>query len=265
MKRIETEILSKKSKKEIQEELDIKTKELEQSNAELEQFAYIASHDLQEPLRIMTNYIGLLKKRYKDKLDKDANEYINLAIDAGNRMRTLIQSLLEYTRVNRIKPFEWIDTNETISIILEDINTSIKENNIIIRIDKLPEIYGDSVLINVLFQHLIENAIKFRRTKNPEIIISCKKENNEFLFSVKDNGIGINKKHSDSIFLIFQQLNSKEEFSGAGIGLPICKKIVERHGGKIWVESKLDEGSTFYFTISKKLKAPPDLPQGKED
>lgn len=234
-----------------QEELDKKTKELSRSNIELEQFAYIASHDLQEPLRTVTSYLELLEKRYKDKLDADANDFINFAVDGSTRMRILIQSLLEYSRVNRVKPFGWIDTNELLADVIQTLDSSVKESKATINMDNLPKIYGDQVLINQLFQNLIENAIKFRGAKSPEIIISGIEKNNEYLFSVKDNGIGIKKEHFGRLFVVFQRLHTKEEYPGVGIGLAICKKIVEKHGGKIWIESEMNEGSTFYFTIRK--------------
>ncbi|MGQ0829316.1 MAG: MASE1 domain-containing protein [Bacteroidota bacterium] len=230
-------------------ELNKKSEELARSNAELEQFAYVASHDLQEPLRMVNSYVQLLASRYKDKLDKDANDFIEFAVDGSTRMRTLIQSLLEYSRVNRIKPFEKIDVNEIINEVMHDLKDSIEKTHAIIKVDKLPVITGDAVLIGQLFQNLIFNAIKFKGPHDPEIIISGKKQNREYLFSIKDNGIGIQKEYSEKIFVIFQRLHSKEKYPGTGIGLAICKKIVERHGGKIWVESELGKGTTFYFTI----------------
>lgn len=238
-------------RKKIQTELDNKTKELARSNIELEQFAYIASHDLQEPLRMVTSYLQLLENRYKDKLDQDAKDFISFAVDGSNRMRSLIHSLLEYSRINRVKAFEIIDVNLLLKEVLENLSTSIKENNATIKIADLPKINGDPILINQLFQNLIQNAIKFRDARTPEIDISCKEEKDEYLFSVKDNGIGIQKEYIDKIFIIFKRLHSKEEYPGTGMGLAICKKIVERHGGKIWVESEFGKGSTFYFTIKK--------------
>lgn len=238
-------------RKKIQTELDNKTKELARSNIELEQFAYIASHDLQEPLRMVTSYLQLLENRYKDKLDQDAKDFIAFAVDGSNRMRSLIHSLLEYSRINRVKAFETVDLNLLLKQVLENLSASIKENNATIKIGDLPKINGDPVLINQLFQNLIQNAIKFRDARTPEIDISCKEEKDEYLFSVKDNGIGIQKEYIDKIFIIFKRLHSKEEYPGTGMGLAICKKIVERHGGKIWVESEFGKGSTFYFTIKK--------------
>jgi PAS domain S-box-containing protein len=234
-------------------ELKQKSEELVRSNKELEQFAYVASHDLQEPLRMVNSYVQLLAERYKDKLDEDANDFIAFAVDGSNRMRILIQSLLEYSRVNRVNPFTQVDVNEVIQKVLRSIGSTIEENKAVIKIDTLPSIVGDAVLIGQLFQNLILNAIKFKRVEPPEIIISGKKMNDaEYLFSVKDNGIGIPKEYSEKIFVIFQRLHNKSEYPGAGIGLSICKKIVERHGGKIWVESEPGKGSTFYFTIMEK-------------
>ncbi len=238
-------------RKRIQTELDNKTKELARSNTELEQFAYVASHDLQEPLRMVTSYLQLLEKRYKDKLDQDATDFISFAVDGSNRMRALIHSLLEYSRINRVKAFEEINLNVLLKEVLENLSTSIVESNAIIHIGELPKINGDPILINQLFQNLIQNAIKFRNDKKPEIDISCQEEKDVYLFSIKDNGIGIQKEYIDQIFIVFKRLNSKEKYSGTGMGLAICKKIVERHGGKIWVESEFGKGSTFYFTIKK--------------
>ncbi len=230
-------------------ELERKTHELMRSNTELEQFAYVASHDLQEPLRTVSSYVQLLASRYKDKLDEDANEFIDFAVDGSKRMRQLINSLLEYSRVNRIKPFEWINLTDVLDEIKHDMKEQIEESGAIISYKKMPEIYGDTVLIGQLFQNLIGNAMKFRGSKKPEIRIGSERKNGEFIFSVKDNGIGIPKEYSDKIFVIFQRLNGREKYPGTGIGLSICKKIVERHGGKIWVESEPEKGSAFYFTI----------------
>lgn len=236
----------------VEYDLKLKTQELTRSNAELEQFAYVASHDLQEPLRMITSYMQLLEERYKDKLDSDANEFIEFAVDAANRMRMLIYSLLEYSKVNRVQLFQTINTNNLLSEVLQDLSDTIKSNNATIKIEPLPEIYGDYVLIGQLFQNLILNAIKFKKEIDPEIIISAQKVNKEYVFSVKDNGIGIKKEHSKKIFEILQRLHSSDQYPGTGIGLAICKKIVERHGGTIWLESEVNIGSTFYFTIQRK-------------
>jgi PAS domain S-box-containing protein len=241
-------------RKKTENELKLKSEELVRSNAELEQFAYVASHDLQEPLRMVTSYVQLLERRYKDKLDSDANEFIAYAVDGSNRMRTLIQSLLEYSRVNRVKPFERINVNQIIDVVLQDLRETIQANKAKITVNQLPEIMGDSILIGQLFQNLIANAIKFKGDKDPEITISAERKENNYLFSVRDNGIGIDKEYSKKIFVIFQRLHSKDKYPGTGIGLAICKKIVERHGGEIWMESEKGEGSTFYFTIKEDNK-----------
>lgn len=230
-------------------DLEQKARELERSNSELEQFAYVASHDLQEPLRTISSYVQLLASRYKGQLDQDADEFIDFAVDGSKRMRQLINSLLEYSRVNRVKPFEWIHVKDIIKEIQTDMKDQITESGATIIHNGLPTIYGDSVLIGQLFQNLIGNALKFKGEAKPEIKITGKHKNGEYLFSVEDNGIGINNEYADKIFIIFQRLNSREKYPGTGIGLSICKKIVEKHGGKIWVESELGKGSKFFFTI----------------
>ncbi|HEY0029871.1 MAG TPA: ATP-binding protein [Bacteroidia bacterium] len=232
-------------------ELKEKTQDLIRSNTELEQFAYVASHDLQEPLRMITSYLQLIEERYKDKLDDDANEFIAFAVDGAKRMKNLIHSLLEYSRVHRVQKFDRIETNVLLDRVQQNLNSKIMENKVAIKIDKLPSINGDSVLISQLFQNLIENAIKFKGERDPEIKISGKKNEGEFLFSVADNGIGISEEYWDKIFIILQRLHSSEKYPGTGIGLAICKKIVEHHGGRVWLESKPEEGSTFYFTIKE--------------
>jgi signal transduction histidine kinase len=237
------------TKIEVEKELKQRTTELIRSNNELEQFAYVASHDLQEPLRMVTSYVQLLEERYKDKLDEDAKEFIAFAVDGTDRMRNLIHSLLEYSRVNKIRPYEKINLNHLLELILLDLKNQIQQSNTLIKVDELPTINGDPLLISQLFQNLISNALKFTHSKNPEIHISSKKTDNEYLFSISDNGIGISKEYSDKIFIIFQRLHTKDKYPGTGIGLAICKKIVEQHGGKIWLKSELGKGSTFYFTI----------------
>lgn len=238
----------------IEKELSKKSEELVRSNAELEQFAYVASHDLQEPLRMIMSYLQLLEKRYKDKLDEDAHDFINYAVDGATRMQTLIYSLLEYSRVNRIKPFEYMDLQDILSEVTKDLSIAIQESSAKIEYGSLPVIFGDKVLIGQLFFNLIANALKFKSDRPVEIHISGKRQGNEFLFSIKDNGIGIQKEYSQKIFTIFQRLHSKDKYPGTGIGLAICKKIVERHQGRIWIDSEVDKGTTFYFTIKSDLK-----------
>lgn len=243
-------------RKAIETELNKKSEELLRSNAELEQFAYIASHDLQEPLRMITSYVQLLEKRYSDKLDQDAHDFINYAVDGANRMQTLIYSLLEYSRVNRVKPFEYIDVHDILNEVMKDLGIVIKENMPDIQIGDLPVIFADRVLIGQLFFNLIANAIKFKSERPIKIFIEGKRVGNEFQFSVKDNGIGIQKEYTQKVFTIFQRLHTKDKYPGTGIGLAICKKIVERHEGRIWIDSEIDKGSTFYFTIKTDLKSP---------
>lgn len=227
-------------------------KQLISVNQELEQFIYAASHDLQEPQRMINSYLQLLEKKYADKLDQNAREYINYAIDGSNRMRTLILSLLDYSRISKERPFEEIDLNTLLKEVLDRLKPEIIKSNPIIRIEDLPAIYGDKILIGQLFENLLSNAIKFKCERSPEIIVTGKKEKDEYLFSVRDNGIGIQKEYAGKLFTIFQRLNTKEQYPGTGTGLAICKKIVEKHGGKIWFESEFGQGSTFYFTIKFK-------------
>jgi len=227
---------------------------LEQSNKELEQFAYVASHDLQEPLRMVASYTQLLEKRYKDKLDEDANEFIHYAVDGANRMQKLINDLLDYSRISmRGKDFINVDVNHVLGHVVSNLHLLIFEKSALITHDDLPIINADESQLIHLFQNLIENAIKFKKEDvSPRVHITCKTENDVCEFMVKDNGIGIDMQFHDRIFVIFQRLHSKELYPGTGIGLAICKRIVERHGGKIWFESKENEGTTFYFTLNKK-------------
>jgi light-regulated signal transduction histidine kinase (bacteriophytochrome) len=237
----------------VENKLAVTMDKLKQSNAELEQFAYVASHDLQEPLRMVASYVQLLERRYKGKLDSDADEFINYAVDGANRMRGLIDDLLTYSRVSRLgKPFEPVDLEATMEIVLSNLQASIRDANAVITHDKLPNIIADSGQLAQLFQNLIGNAIKFHGKEPPHIHVSVKSQETEYLFSVKDNGIGIDPQYFDRLFKIFQRLHTKQEYPGSGIGLVICKKIVERHGGRIWLESQVGKGSTVYFTLKKK-------------
>ncbi|WP_425450226.1 sensor histidine kinase [Virgifigura deserti] len=229
-------------------------KELERSNSELEQFAYVASHDLQEPLRMISSYCQLLQRRYKEKLDGDAEEFIGFAVEGAARMQRLINDLLAYSRVGtRGKPFEDTDCNDVLDAALSNLQTVVAETRAQIAHDPLPRISGDPVQLTQLFQNLIANAIKFRKPPPDEvpvaIQISAVLKDGDWVFSVRDNGIGIDPQYSERIFIIFQRLHDRSEYAGTGIGLAICKKIVERHGGRIWVDSAPGSGSTFYFTI----------------
>jgi PAS domain S-box-containing protein len=244
-------------RKQAEEALARQAQELTRSNAELEQFAYIASHDLQEPLRMITSYLQLLERRYSNRLDADADEFIGYAVDGANRLQRLISDLLAYSRVNtRGKPFELVDCATVMQHVLLNLKVAIEESGAVVTHDSLPQVMGDSQQLVQLFQNLIGNAIKFHADQPPQVHIGIQQLGNQprgevayWLFSVQDNGIGIEPRYFDRIFLIFQRLHNREEYPGTGIGLAICKKIVERHGGQIWVESELGKGSTFRFTI----------------
>jgi chemotaxis family two-component system sensor kinase Cph1 len=226
---------------------------LHQSNAELQQFAYVASHDLQEPLRMVTNYMGLLQRRYEEKLDADANEFIGFAVDGAKRMQQLIQDLLEYSRVGtRGKEFIPSDMSLLLDEALLNLQARIEETGAEISFSQLPTLAVDGGQTVRLFQNLIGNAIKYRDSdKSPKIRIEAKALAGvgNWLFQISDNGIGIANEDYERIFNIFQRLHGREEYEGTGIGLAICKKIVERHGGRIWVESTPRAGSTFFFTL----------------
>lgn len=239
-------------------ELKQKSEELTRSNKELEQFAYASSHDLQEPLRTIISYLQLLEQRYKNKLDAEADEFIHFAVDGASRMHALINDLLMFSRVGtRAFSFEKTDFSIILENVMDNLRFSIEENNTTVIMDnEIPVITADPLQMTQLFQNLISNAIKFKREQPVKITIAAKEVKSHWLFSVSDNGIGIDKQYREKIFLIFQRLHSREEFPGTGIGLAICRKIVERHGGKIWVESKLGEGSVFYFTIAKENVKP---------
>lgn len=228
--------------------------ELKRSNEELEQFTYIASHDLKEPLRMVTSYTQLLKKRYKDKLDSDANEFIDFAVDGALRMQNLINDLLNFSRVTtQGKVFEYIELQDSLNNAMQNLKVAIDESNAKITYDPLPKIKADRLQISQLFQNLLGNAIKYKREDSPKIHISITENKHEWHISISDNGIGIDPLYKEKIFVIFQRLHTKNEYSGTGIGLAICKKIVQRHGGRIWVESEIDKGSTFHFTIKKDM------------
>ena len=238
-------------RKKAEEELLQKSKELANSNQELEQFAFLASHDLQEPLRTITNYIGLFHKNYQLNLDKKSSEYLHFIMQASLHMQALINDLLEYSRIGRkeSKMID-IDVNKLLKSVLEEMSVTIKESKAIIAIEQLPEIQGYSNEMKSLFQNLISNAIKFIKPgSTPSINISGQEKEKELLFAIKDNGIGIDKQYFEKIFIIFQRLHTQKEYPGTGIGLAHCKKIIELHKGKIWIDSVLGQGSTFYFTI----------------
>lgn len=234
-------------------ELKAALKELKRSNMELEQFAYISSHDLQEPLRTIASFTQLLQRRYKGKLDTDADEFIDYVVDATIRMKEQINGLLEYSRVEtKGEQFELVDTNNLLIQTIKSLYTLIDESNAKIIYDDLPSVKGDSGQLQRVFGNLISNAIKFRKHEEPlKIHISAlnSEQNNEHIFSIEDNGIGIEKQYQNRIFTLFQRLHPMDVYKGTGIGLSVVKRIVERHRGRIWVESEFGKGSIFYFTI----------------
>ena len=228
--------------------------ELSRSNAELQEFAYIASHDLQEPLRAVSGYIKLLKTEYIDRLDSTAHEYVDSALDGAIRMRGLIEDLLTYSRVGtRELTLSKVDCHKVVQEVISNLPTLIEESQADIIDRDLPSIVADRTQLVQLFQNLLINAIKFRHPNTaPKIVIKAEStDNNHWLFSLTDNGIGIKTEYFDRIFKIFKRLHTSREFAGTGVGLALCRKIVKRHGGKIWVESKLGEGSTFFFTMAQ--------------
>jgi PAS domain S-box-containing protein len=236
--------------KERTNQLEVTLKDLKRSNQELQQFAYVVSHDLQEPLRMVTSFMSLLQKRYSDKLDQNANDFIYFAVDGAKRMQELIKAVLKFSRVGtRGKEFMPTDMNIVLSDVKLNLARLIEDINASITNDPLPVIYADKSQMIQLFQNLISNGIKFHNEKYPKIHISTKLIESDWIFSVKDNGIGIDSKNFNRLFVIFQRLHKKNEYKGTGIGLAICKRIVERHKGKIWVESELGKGSIFYFSI----------------
>jgi signal transduction histidine kinase len=225
---------------------------LSKSNQELEQFAYAASHDLQEPLRMIASYIDLLNKRNRDKFDQDSIDFIHYAVDGAARMRRLINDLLAYSRLGtKGKPFIMTDCGEVLAAALKNLEIAIKEIGASIHFSPLPQVNADGGQLIQLFQNIIGNALKFCKDRIPEIRVTAVDAGEFWQFAISDNGIGIDQKYFDKIFQIFQRLHSSQEYQGTGIGLAVCKKIVERHGGKIWVESKPGEGTTFFFTIPK--------------
>jgi len=233
-------------------ELQETAAKLARSNADLEQFAYVASHDLKEPLRAISGSVQILQERYSKTLNQDADEVIKHTVEGATRMQTLIDDLLTYSRLSiREAPLEPADCSQVVQTALANLETAIQESKAVISQDLLPVVKGDSTQLLQVFQNLINNAIKYRSERTLKVHVGVEEQATEWLFSVRDNGIGIAPQYATRIFRIFQRLHTRKEYSGTGIGLAVCKKIVERHGGRIWVESEPEEGSTFYFTLAK--------------
>jgi PAS domain S-box-containing protein len=234
------------------EELTSAVTNLERSNQDLEQFAYVASHDLQEPLRMISSYTQLLARRYQGKLDQDADDFIGYTVDGASRMQQLINDLLAFSRVGtRGKPLGPVSSQAALDLALENLQAAIEENQAQVTQDALPVVLADDLQLMQLFQNLVGNAIKFHSEKPPRIHVGVAAGEKEWVFAVQDNGIGIDPQYFERIFIIFQRLNKRDQFPGTGIGLAICKKIVQRHGGRIWADSKPGQGSTFYFTLPR--------------
>lgn len=240
--------------RELEQKVKDRTAELQASNIELERFAYVASHDLQEPLRMVSSFLNLLKTEAEGKLDKECEQYIDFAVDGAQRMKNLIQDLLQFSRAGTSKePVKDVDCNEilhSVNLIFESELTSLQGS---LKINPLPTVKGIQSQLQQLFQNLISNAMKYHNNRPPQIEVGCTEKNGYWQFYVEDNGIGIDPKYFDKIFILFQRLHTRTEYSGTGIGLAVCKKIIEKHGGRIWVESKPDKGSTFYFTLPKNI------------
>ncbi|HEX2869222.1 MAG TPA: response regulator [Ignavibacteriales bacterium] len=235
----------------VQQELKRKNLELERSNRDLELFAYVASHDLQEPVRNVSNYTTLLERRYRNAFDEKGQQMLAFITEGSRRMQDLIQDLLSYSRLSNVEnKFEMVDLNEVVSDSFKNLKAAIDESNAVIKTDRLPAVKAVRAQMLQLFQNLLSNAIKYRNpAKMPEIEIGCYKMGSKIVFFIKDNGIGIEKEYFDRIFVIFQRLHDRGSYPGTGIGLTICKKIIERHGGRMWVESEIGKGSAFFFTL----------------
>jgi light-regulated signal transduction histidine kinase (bacteriophytochrome) len=235
-------------------ELVEKTAALARSNAELEQFAYVASHDLQEPLRMVSSYVQLFEKRYHGHVDEQADKYIRYAVEGAKRMQALIGGLLEYSRIGRQEEApETVDTGAALAQALSNLRSALEESRAVVTQDPLPTVVGNGGQIAQVFQNLVSNAIKFRRAEYaPRVHVSAAPHDGVWRFSVRDNGIGIDGQYADRVFVIFQRLHTRAEYPGTGIGLSICKKVIERHGGRIWIESpRGEDGTTFFFTLPR--------------
>ncbi len=226
------------------------SRQLARSNAELQQFAYVASHDLREPLRMVGSYLALLEQDYAGALEPEAQEFIEFASDGATRMQRMIQGLLQYSRIQtRAQPMRPTDCETLLAQTLSDLSVAIDESGAVVTHDPLPTVPADAAQLARVFQNLIDNAIKFHEEASPRVHVSARREGGEWCFAVQDNGIGIDPAQTERIFEMFQRLHTQDEYEGTGIGLALCQKIVERHGGRIWVESEPGQGSTFYFSL----------------
>jgi light-regulated signal transduction histidine kinase (bacteriophytochrome) len=227
-----------------------RSRELARSNAELERMAYIASHDLQEPLRMVASYVQLLERRYMGQLDADAHEFIGFAVDGARRMQALIDDLLTISRVDtKGRPLQRVELGEALDAALRSLRIAIDERNAKVQADPLPAVLGDAAQLTQVFQNLLSNAVKFCQASAPLVEISARRDGAQWRICVRDNGIGVPEEHRERIFGMFQRLHGRREYAGTGIGLAICQKIVERHGGSIWVEAAQGGGSVFIFTL----------------
>jgi light-regulated signal transduction histidine kinase (bacteriophytochrome) len=234
-----------------EEALRENTRALGRSNADLEQFAYVASHDLQEPLRMVSSYMQLFEKRYRGVLDAQAEKYIDYAVDGAKRMQALIAGLLEYSRVGRQdEPVAPVDAEAALEQALSNLRSTLDESRAVVTREPLPRVIGNAGQITRVLQNLVSNAVKFRRPEEPpRVHVAVKLRTGDALFTVSDNGIGIEPQYTDRVFVIFQRLNTRAEYPGTGIGLSVCKKVIERHGGRIWFDSQPGAGTTFSFTL----------------
>lgn len=244
--------------------LEAANRELAQSNAELEQFAYVASHDLQEPLRMVSSYVQLLARRYRGKLDADADEFIGYAVDGAKRMQQLTNDLLVYSRVQRRgKPPEPVNLEEVLADVVQNLKESLSTEGAGVTHDPLPTVQADRTQMVQIFQNLVGNGLKFHGPQPPQVHVWAEPQNGHWVISVRDNGIGIDPKYADRVFSLFQRLHSRDEYPGTGIGLAICKRIAERHRGRIWFDSHPDRGTTFHFTIPQ--EGLPDEPADADE
>jgi len=238
------------ARRQVEKALAQRAEELARSNRDLEQFAYVASHDLQEPLRAVGSYIGLLADRYRGKLDERADKYIDFVVEGATRMQAQINGLLAYSRLGSSRmSSQAVDTSAVVAQAIKNLDRAIRETAAVVTLDPLPTVWGDPFQLCLVFQNLIGNAIKFCQEKPPRVHVGVERRGESCVFSVRDNGIGIAPEHAELIFIIFHRLHGRQEYPGTGMGLAICRKVVESHGGRIWVESHAGQGSTFFFTL----------------